>query len=102
MATLLAQQFESGGELVCPVSNRLFPVDDPDFVWLVCRGTLDLFLVATRNGEPFGARRHVQRIKEGQGVFGVGSHLRDQALMASPSPETQLRCLRFADFCEMY
>jgi NHLM bacteriocin system ABC transporter ATP-binding protein len=101
MATILAPQFESRGKLFCPPSNSLFQIEDPDSVWLVRSGTIDLFLVEVKDGEAFGARHHVMRISEGEAVLGIGSYLDGYALMASPSTGTELLWVQFADFLEI-
>jgi NHLM bacteriocin system ABC transporter ATP-binding protein len=93
MAAPLVMQLAKCGRVESPTPNVLFSVEDPNSVWIVSSGILDLFTVATRNGDLFGARHHVLRIEEGDAVFGVGSHLQDAALVASASPETQLLCL---------
>ena len=48
-----------------------FRVDEPDKAWLVEAGSVDLFLVPTRPGQPPGARQHVVRTREGEALFGV-------------------------------
>jgi NHLM bacteriocin system ABC transporter ATP-binding protein len=75
------------GEVETPVSNRPFFLDDPDSVWVVKAGSVDLFLTATRERKPVGARRHVLRVRENHAVFGIGpSPRRDRALFATVSP----------------
>ena len=48
-----------------------FRVDQPDKVWLVESGSVDLFLVPTRAGQPPGARQHIMRTRKGEALFGV-------------------------------
>lgn len=76
---------------VTPAVNRPFPLDDPDAVWVVKTGSVDLFLTATREGRPIGARRHVLRVPEGHAFFGIGSFpLRDRELVAAALPGSSL------------
>jgi NHLM bacteriocin system ABC transporter ATP-binding protein len=81
---------EEYGAMLQPASNVPFLVEDDESVWIVEAGKLDLFLVDLKAGEPAGARYHVMRVEESQAVFGVGSHLRGVALMATAGPETRL------------
>src|SRR5689334_15331043 len=76
------------GALHTPVSNSLFSVEDPDSVWVLQSGRLDVSVVPARNGEPVGARRYVLSVGQGEAIFGVGSHFADAKLMASATPET--------------
>ena len=49
MATSLALRLEKHGRVETPVSNVPFPVEDPNSVWIVRAGKLDLFTVQKRN-----------------------------------------------------
>jgi NHLM bacteriocin system ABC transporter ATP-binding protein len=80
--------------LQSPPSNRPFSIQDPNSVWIVKCGKLDLFLSAARNGEVSGPRHPIMRVEAGHAVFGVGFDFDgDVMLMASAAPGTQLRCL---------
>jgi len=89
-ATSLVLQLEKLGKLEACAANVPFLVEDPKTVWIVRSGKLDLFVVATRNGELYGARHHVFRVEEGHAVFGVGAHLHDAALVACAVPGTNV------------
>jgi NHLM bacteriocin system ABC transporter ATP-binding protein len=52
---------------------------DPDAVWFVARGTVDLFFVDMVDGEPAGRRRHFVRVEAGEIFLGM-------ELLASLSP----------------
>jgi len=68
------------------LANRPFPVQDPDSVWIVDSGKLDLFLVSGA-----GARFHVMRVEEGQAIFGFGFNLdSDTQLIAVSNPGTKV------------
>ena len=57
--------------------SRTSPLTSPFVVrgrgraWRVLTGTVDLFLVDLRDGEPHGARRHVRRAQAGEILFGM-------------------------------
>ncbi len=72
--------------------SRPFSIDDPNAVWIVEKGTLDLFVQEDRQGFE-GPRRHVLRVLAGDAVFGFDL-TRNQLnfkLMAVGSPGMQLR-----------
>lgn len=90
MATTLSV-LERHGELLEPGSNQVFPIHDPRRVWVVLAGRLDLFLVDMSEGQPVGARHHVLRVEEGQGVFGMSADEHPGlGIVASPAPGTRL------------
>ena len=82
-------------------SNTPFPIHEPDHVWVVESGSLNLFLVTGVCSQPTGARYPVMRIEAGEAIFGVGAKLAgDRQLMATASPQTKLLHLsrwRFGD-----
>jgi NHLM bacteriocin system ABC transporter ATP-binding protein len=68
--TRLEDLFVSEGSPQPTGSNRPFLMDDPDNVWFVQDGVLDLFIVPAL-AEGLGSRRHFLRAHRGQIVFGV-------------------------------
>lgn len=70
------------------LSNRPFPIQDPDSTWIVQSGKLDLFLVSGA-----GARFHVMRCEEGHAIFGLDFDLYpDTQLLAVGSPVAKVLC----------
>jgi NHLM bacteriocin system ABC transporter ATP-binding protein len=59
------------GQVFEPKPNQPFSIHEPDSVWIVRSGKLDLFLIDAVNGESAGARYPVARIDEGMAVFGM-------------------------------
>ena len=51
--------------------NRPLLLDDPDAVWLVAGGKVDLFAVELAGAQLDGARRHLCRVERGDALFGV-------------------------------
>jgi hypothetical protein len=87
-------KLDERGSLQSPASNRPFSIQDPNSIWIVECGKLDLFLTASRNGEVSGPRFPVLRVEEGHAIFGVGHHFDGEVmLMASAAPGTRLRWL---------
>ncbi len=92
MAVSLIKLDDFEGSLQSPASNRPFAIQDPNSVWIVEYGKLDLFLTAARNGEVSGPRYPVMRVEEGHAIFGVGFDFDGEVmLMASAAPGTRLR-----------
>src|SRR5208337_3592583 len=60
-------------------------LQDPEKIWVVLEGKLDLFLVEMRNGEPAGARHHFMRVEAGNPVMGFDK-LPDVALGVIANP----------------
>lgn len=79
-------------DAAAPVSGNAqrFLIHDPEKVWLVEKGSVDLFLVRAENGEPAGARRHVMRVEAGKAICGFAATEGDQQLLACLAPETRL------------
>jgi ATP-binding cassette subfamily C protein len=79
----------AAGSLLTPRVNKPFSIEDPDAVWLVSVGNLDLFFVSTEDGEWHGARHFLTRVEEGSAVFGTGVPEKG-ALLAAATPGTEL------------
>ena len=68
-----------------------FLVHDPDKVWLVQSGNVDLFLVEAENGQPIGPRHHVLRVRQGSAVFGFEMPSSSAVqLLAAVTPQSQV------------
>lgn len=65
------QPLEELGERIVTAANRPFLLDDPEVVWLVESGKLELFTVTVERGEPVGARQHFLTVEAGQAAFGL-------------------------------
>ena len=60
------------GERVEADGHRPFLIDDPNSVWLVEEGKIELFTIAVNDdGEPEGARSHFLTIEPGRCIFGM-------------------------------
>ena len=97
MAASVSPELEQLGSPIEPAANQTLFLSDPEKVWLVASGKLDLFLVDTEQGEPIGARFHVLRVEEGQAVFGLGSDgSAETEIVASAPPGAKLICIDLA------
>jgi NHLM bacteriocin system ABC transporter ATP-binding protein len=77
--------------LLEPPPNQPFSIHEPNSVWIVESGKLDLFLVRSIDGELAGARHHFLRVEQGRAVFGMASSGRDETvIVATAIPGTRL------------
>lgn len=66
-----------------------FLIHDPEKLWLVESGSVDLFLVQTEGEVPMGARHHVLRVKQGKAIFGTTTpSSTSMRLLAAPTPDS--------------
>jgi NHLM bacteriocin system ABC transporter ATP-binding protein len=74
-----------------------FSIQDPEKIWLVLEGKLDLFLVEMRGGQPAGARHHLLRVEAGNPVVGFDKP-RDAAwgVIANPAAASKVLFLEQA------
>lgn len=63
-------RLEEQGETLALHSGIPLSLQDPDKVWFILEGKLDLYLVEMRDGEPEGARHHFMRVEAGNPVMG--------------------------------
>ncbi len=63
--------FEEEGEELVTAANRPMVLSDPDSVWLVESGKIEIFTVALEQGQPVGARTHFVTVEPGQLFFGM-------------------------------
>lgn len=55
-------------------NNRPVRLHDPDLIWLVVQGSMDVFVVETQGGRAISPRRHLFRLDAGQALFGLDVH----------------------------
>jgi NHLM bacteriocin system ABC transporter ATP-binding protein len=67
-------------------------VADPDRIWIVMQGRVDLFMVHQQEDQHLGARTHIAQVSSGEAIFGVDPRILtgNWTLVASPAPGTQL------------
>ena len=86
----LAEFALSQGERVLAAGNRPVRLDDPESLWFVERGALDVFLVGVRDGMAEAPFRHVLRLEAGRLAFGAAD-AEELRLLAKGAPDTVLR-----------
>ena len=89
----------SGVSVPC-AGNLPAKLDDPESVWFIDRGTVDLFLVEFRDGEEQAAPQHLLRCESGRLLPGVAPDEQDDqgkdttlGLIAKGLPDTLLKRL---------
>ena len=95
--TLAELAAESGASVSC-AGNLPLDIGDPQCVWFIDRGAVDLFLIESREGLEQSAPQHVLRADAGRLLPGVTPHVEDTALglMAKGLPGTVLQRLSIA------
>ena len=88
-------RLEEQGVILDLHSGVPFSLQDPEKIWVVLEGKLDLFLVEMRNGEPAGARHHIMRVEGGNPVMGFSKQT-DAAfgVIANPAMGSKVFCLQ--------
>ena len=64
------QLFYEDGTARAIEGNSPLVLDDPQRVWMVAVGCVDIFAVPLEDGQPVGTRTHVHRVEVGQLLFG--------------------------------
>lgn len=65
------RSLDEQGEEIDAMPSRPLMVDDPNFMWLVASGRVDLFTIALEDGQQVGTRKHFLTIEAGQAFFGI-------------------------------
>jgi NHLM bacteriocin system ABC transporter ATP-binding protein len=91
------------GRLLPLEGNVTLMLDDPQSVWVVYAGKVDVFSVRQEGGQPVAPRRHVVRLEPGQIFFGMdlAAYGQGMGLLASGVAGTQVLRLRQARLREM-
>ncbi|SMC90130.1 NHLP bacteriocin export ABC transporter permease/ATPase subunit [Sporomusa malonica] len=72
-------------------ANTPFLLNDNNAVWFVQSGTVEVYAVYLKNGQPWGRRRHLFSAECGQNLFGLAASSKDHlGLLVSGSPGTEL------------
>ncbi len=84
-------------------SNLPIIMDDPERVWIVDQGTVDLFLIEHKEGTEQAAPQHLLRATRGRLIPGMASNEDDTTLrlLAKGLPGTILRRLRISDLARV-
>ena len=92
----IAKLAVSVGEPFDGAANLPVLLDDPEVVWFVERGALDVFLAEYRNGSAASSHKHFLRAAEGRLVFGLdrGAANGSLGLLAKGLPGSKLRRVR--------
>lgn len=88
--------FEKEGTVRTVTGNSPLRLDDPELVWLVISGKVDVFAVPVERGRKTFPHIHVLRAEAGQGLFGMRSAVLspDIELLAKGFPDTSVLGVR--------
>src|SRR6185503_18141199 len=88
------------GQLFELEGNRPQLLDDPQSVWIVYSGAVDIFSAPVAQDEIAGARHHLLRVQAGQALFGFDHrrHSSGLGLVAAGLPGTRILRLPRAHF----
>jgi len=94
MAGLLAQDLTRAGEAVTLGGSQVLLLDQPESVFFVAEGHVEIFTATLRDGRPLGARQHFLTVSAGQLFFGLpGGVVGDAGFLATGKAGTQVRRL---------
>jgi NHLM bacteriocin system ABC transporter ATP-binding protein len=86
-------------------SSAAFLIDDPEQLWTVEQGCVDLFLssplVESQDRREASPRRHLLRVKESGILFGISPTMARRTLIAVSSPDAELRAISRRQFPEL-
>jgi NHLM bacteriocin system ABC transporter ATP-binding protein len=78
------------GRLLAVAGNTPILLDDPETVWVVFSGRVDVFVVRVEDGRAVGARSHLFHATDGAALFGMDLRGRSVGILVSGAPGTQL------------
>jgi NHLM bacteriocin system ABC transporter ATP-binding protein len=84
---------EEQGEPLALHSGIPLSIRDPEKIWIVLEGKLDLYLVEMRDAKPAGARHHFMRVEAGNPVMGFDKLPDGLGLIANPAVDSKVLLL---------
>jgi ATP-binding cassette subfamily C protein len=95
MTTIDAAPLLAAGRRVEAGSGAPLLLTDPDAVYFVASGNVEIFSVPIHDGRPAGARDHYVTVRPGQAFFGFDpAAMQGWSFVASAAGGTEIRCLR--------
>ena len=94
---------ESGEQITLGETSTWVLLNNPDYVWYVAEGKVNLFFVRVEQDAPIGSRMPLFTLEPTMMAFGVVSSRPKEtvALLATGNPDTKLIRIRFEKFKEM-
>src|SRR3984893_8827438 len=88
----LATRFSTIGEEQTLRTNEAFLISDPQYVWFIVSGQIELFVVQTLEDEPVGPRTHFATFNPGSIILGMdfGLYGQSSGFLATSSDRTQI------------
>jgi len=88
---LIYNYLSLAGEKLVLGGNRFFLLDDPELVWFIAEGSVDVFVVRVEDGQVAGPRSFFFDAFKGELLFGMAtSEGLGRNLLAVPAPDTLL------------
>ncbi len=84
-------------------ANQYFVMAQPESVWFVCSGRVDVFSVQLKNSQPAGSRFFLFTAGQGELLFGMSSIQfgNEQALLAVPSVDAEIIITNISDIKDL-
>ncbi len=77
MERVAARQLSDAGEVIPVGGSQTVVLDDPDWLYYVVAGKVEIFTVAIEDGRPVGDRAHFVTVPQGDAFFGMPRGPRD-------------------------
>src|ERR1700720_2307675 len=73
-------------------TNEAFLIGDPQYLWFILSGQIELFVVQTMEDEPVGPRTHFATFNSGSIILGmdIGLYGQSSGFLATNSERTQI------------
>jgi NHLM bacteriocin system ABC transporter ATP-binding protein len=92
-------RLEDQGEILDLQPGVPLSLENPEILWIVLDGKIDLFLVEMREGKQVGARHHFMRAVPGNPVLGFPEDPEAKfGVIASPTVGSKVLCLQLKQF----
>lgn len=95
--------FEKIGIIIEAKGNAPLLLDNPEKVWIVKSGQLDIFYIQIKDKKPIGPRHHIFRAFESEALFGIKPHNSDEnmGVLAVGIPGTSLIECKKSQFIDL-
>lgn len=92
LAKVAARNLSDAGEPVTITGSQAPLLNDPDSIYYVVAGNVEIFTVAVKDGRPTGARTHFLTVPKGEALFGLDlTYAGDSAFLASAKGDSVVR-----------
>jgi NHLM bacteriocin system ABC transporter ATP-binding protein len=101
---IFLEAVNSLGQVTTTGGNQSFPLTDPESVWYIAKGYVDVFSVSIENDQPSGSRLYFFTSGEGEFLFGIRNAESgfDRGLIAVPSPDAEIIRIELGQIKELW